>query len=504
MTTEISGPIVFFGDSLSDPGNLFEAFEGIIDEDVRQDFGGAGGRASNGPVWTEQLGVVLESDEVVNYAQSGAQAIGSQTLGDLVEGLEDDLIVPLDDPALDFDINLGAQVDRFQEDFEGEDLSDFTAVMLIGANDLGTIDVEAPPFLVLVQIANVISGLAESTVAAAAELAESGVGHIVITSIPDLAFFASTAALSPEEQAVATSLSDQANAALLDGVALLEAQGVSASFLDLAPVTDAILDDTESFGLIAPYTETLVEGDPAILAEFDEDQVAFWDPIHPTEATHGVIAAYTAFALENEATILTDSADVILTGGADDLAFGYGEDDKIAGGVGADLLFGGSGDDQLTGNRGADLVSGGSGGDLLLGRRGDDVIDGDSGNDVISGGIGDDVMIDGLGSDVVLGNAGDDVFIWIEAELIGGTTGEDADIFDGGTGEDLLYLVLSSETADLVQVGLDNGDQASVLATLGISVSGTEDIVVIEERSGLEAALGQESWYAEADIWGLV
>ena len=49
---DVTGTIVFFGDSLSDPGNLAGQAEEVLPQDVVDEIGDDG-RASNGPVWTE-------------------------------------------------------------------------------------------------------------------------------------------------------------------------------------------------------------------------------------------------------------------------------------------------------------------------------------------------------------------------------------------------------------------------------------------------------------------
>ena len=500
--SEVTGTLVFFGDSLSDPGNLADQAAEVLPEEVVEEIGDDG-RASNGPVWTEVVDDLLGA-ESVNYAVAGAEAIGSQSIGDFIDeaGLSGDLTVPPGDPALDWDMNLGAQVDRFEADVAGEDVSTATAVILIGGNDYGAIDLTANPLIVLAQAAATLTGIVQSTMVAVADLAALGVGDIVVSSLPSFTFFPAFAGLDAATQDLANQLSDLHNDTLFDAIAEAAGDGLPVRYLELRGITDAILDDQSSFGLIAPYTLTLEDGAPGDLAAFDEDQVAFWDSLHPTEATHKLIAAYTAYALENDAILGTDNIDNgILTGG-DDLAFGYGGDDVASGGDGRDIIFGGSGADELSGDNGADILSGGSQADVVPGLWGNDIVSGGAGDDVIRGGVGADVLIDGVGSDTAVGGLGDDTFIWIEESLIGGDGGSN-DLLRGHNGEDTLYIVLGADSYAAHATALEGGNPSGALDDLGITAFGIEEIVVLDGRAALDT-LSAEDWYADADLWGLI
>ena len=92
--------------------------------------------------------------------------------------------------------------------------------------------------------------------------------------------------------------------------------------------------------------------------------------------------------------------------------------------------------------------------------------------------------------------------MFIEAELIGGTTGADTDVFVGGRGHDTLWLVLGTSTAAKLGDDLTGPAPCEALAALGIEAAGIEEIRIIEERSG-PSVLSQQAWYNHADLWGL-
>lgn len=147
------------------------------------------------------------------------------------------------------------------------------------------------------------------------------------------------------------------------------------------------------------------------------------------------------------------SGDLIATGLNDDLANGWGGNDKIWGGSGNDTLGGSVGNDTIWGGTGNDRILGGDDNDTLHGSYGQDNIFGDAGDDFLwgqtdddslSGGIGNDTLWGGDGHDSLRGDAGHD--------LMSGGGGNDTLI--GGDGHDTL---LGGGGADLLQgnAGLD-------------------------------------------------
>lgn len=489
--------LVYFGDSLTDNGNLYEITDGVLPNLFRNLLGGPTNAVSDGVTHAAYTAELLGLDSA-NYAIAAAQANGSLLLGDLLTdfGLGGLVLVPDTDPSLQVDINLSAQVDRFQADTLGQDLGNTTAMILIGGNDFATIDPEAPT-AVIDAIAVLTSTLA-STQAAVLDLAFSGVGNIVVSTQPNPDFYPSSGEYSAFELLALDFALESYNSLLTASAETLAFFGVNVEILDTNAITRAITEDPTGFGLIAPYEQTQQESD--VLDDFDNDQVAFYDSIHPSTATHGVMGSFNAHFLNGDAIeALGDGADLAQLGGTNDLILGYGGADSVNSGAGQDDIFGGSGNDLVFAGGDDDLISGGAGDDDLRGGSGNDVLDGDGGNDTLQGGYGNDVLIDGLGDDLALGGYGNDVFIFTEGSLIGGTNGTDNDVFDGGLGTDTLYLVLSGETF----LELSGDLSSDAILGLGISTSNIENVELLNGRSEL-ASLQGEDWYEEADLWGLI
>ncbi len=161
--------------------------------------------------------------------------------------------------------------------------------------------------------------------------------------------------------------------------------------------------------------------------------------------------------------------------GRDDISGGSG-DDTIDGGADADWIFGGSGNDTIAGGDGADIIKGGSGNDIVDGGSGNDWIVGNSGNDILEGGAGNDVVIGdsgwcsgasgddyvdgGAGYDAVFAQAGNDVATYNMSENLGFW-----DYYDGGRGNDVLRLELTSVELASTAVQADIAAYRSFLAT---------------------------------------
>ena len=492
--------LVVFGDSLGDDGNLYEMSEGLITNDVREDIGGDLHRFTDGIVFTEYFEGLGLYDTVYNYAVAGAEANGEQTFRDLLSELigQPSFTVPPNHPDVQTDINLYAQIDQFLVDMEGQSLDGFTAMIEIGGNDYAAFTVSDIDNIE----AELLAYLDATTAAilqAAVDLANAGVSTVQIVSLSPIHATPMAAGMTQDQIALWTYLYDSHNAIIEGTLAQLNIPGVTFEYIDLNPLYDVVLDDAESFGFIAPVESVIRDEENSALNDYDADQVMFFDQVHLSTAMHGVLAAYMAALDSKELIDANDLGGLIQSSAAQGalVMAGAGADIALTG-LGDDIVFTGSNDDVVSAGDGDDLVSGGSGADTLLSGAGHDIVDGDSGDDLLLAGDGDDVIIDGLGNDIALGGAGADDFVFTEASLIGGEAG-DTDIFAGGSGVDTLYLVVSAQTA------AELGEEVTTeeLAGLGITTFGVENIVVINGRDNLSDMSG-ESWFASADIWGLI
>jgi Ca2+-binding RTX toxin-like protein len=245
-------------------------------------------------------------------------------------------------------------------------------------------------------------------------------------------------------------------------------------------------------------------------SQFDPDEVAYFDPVHPSAASHGILAAFAEATLRADRVSFRGSGDDAVGGisGADFVMGGSGNDSVSAGG-GNDVISGGRGDDTVNGSAGSDLVIGGGGNDVITGSTGSDLLAGNAGNDNVSGGDDHDVLILGTGLDSANGGAGDDLLIITDDALAG------FDTMTGGTGTDTLRLEVDGEVfaspafqaeinafAPGAETVLGSGVIMREIERLEVYVDGTQmfanNIAAPNQGTTVAALL------RDADLWGQV
>ncbi|WP_431854523.1 DUF4347 domain-containing protein [Azospirillum sp.] len=129
------------------------------------------------------------------------------------------------------------------------------------------------------------------------------------------------------------------------------------------------------------------------------------------------------------------------------------------------LTVGTSGQDIFNGSAGNDEYYGRGGGDLIYGNDGHDLLDGESDNDTIYGGIGNDTLYGNYGDDWIYGGADNDtIYGGPGIDRLAGEGGDDVfrvsgpyegtDVYDGGSGYDIIEATASGTVIGVSAVGL--------------------------------------------------
>ncbi len=528
-TGAVYDSIIYFGDSFTDSGEIYNLTGELLVQPLPSDAFGYDGQVSNGPVYADYAPELMgiEADGSLNYAVGGARAVGEQDLGAILASSP--LARPDPNPEFtSYDINLGAQVDRFLEDAaQLGDLSGSAASITIGLNDFrqlpNLIDPANPnPAAIQAAASQLSAQVLAATMQAAADLATAGVGTIILGTLP----LVSRENPTPEQDLL-NGVVGQYNDALMASVAGLEQQGIEVVVVDLEAMFLEMTANGSNYGFLNTLDARLdgpqlidPDGDGPLppapgydvnpeIAALDADQHVFWDTIHPTTAAHGVLGAFQASTLSGDSIeFLGDEENDSHGSFDDDLIFAQGGNDTIRGQNGDDAVFGGAGEDRLGGGAGSDILAGGDGQDRVHGGRGADVVAGNGGDDRLFGGHGDDALIDGLGSDYANGGHGDDVFFYTEAELIGGTNGTDQDVFIGGGGDDTLYLVVSESSRAAVEAELEQGlGRVTHFEALGLTTQGIENVVLLDDRAAFGTVMASPDLQPvldEAEAWNLI
>lgn len=290
--------LVIFGDSVSDTGNNAAVFDSglvpgipsgtrtdvpISGPDFIPTLPYASDRYSNGSVWVDSFAAALGLDATAsslggtNFAYGGAR-IGSHPLAPLALSLQDQVAAYL---AMSGGI---ASADTLYVLAGGSnDVRDAIDLALLGGDPNPT-------------IAGYVSGMA----ALVADLVNVGARQILLWTIPDLGL--TPAVLLAGGGASASLLSDQVNAALLGAVASLPLPAeVDLDVLDLASLLRSVVADPTALGF--DNVTSACAFDLACIA--DPAGAMFWDGVHPTSATHAVLArgALAAVGIPEPATL---------------------------------------------------------------------------------------------------------------------------------------------------------------------------------------------------------
>ncbi len=252
----------FFGDSLSDPGNLFAATGGSAPSDPPY----FEGRFSNGPVWAEPVAESFGAKGLRsgNFAFGGATATSN---GDAVPDLTE-------------------QLGLFQQASAGGLGARPVATIWAGANDV---------------FAGIPTGNARKAGRAAATsvartavaLGRLGVDDVVLFNLPDLSKVPAYALFQPALAAEAAAGSQAFNRKLDRLVPRIERAGVSVVEIDIKSVFDDLISDPRSFG-VADATIPCVfpaAAGGSVCSPEEALMLAFFDPVHPNSVIHQQVSS---------------------------------------------------------------------------------------------------------------------------------------------------------------------------------------------------------------------
>lgn len=257
-----------FGDSLSDPGNLF-ALSGGTNPPSPPYFEG---RRSNGPVWAEHVTADFTAQGLAarNFALAYANAVPND---DVAEGLP----FQIDD--------LPDQLSSFGAIDPAEHGARPVAMLWFGANDL--IDA-VNPTATRDSVAATAVDAATAVADGIGALRDLGVKDVVVLNLPSLDKVPAFALGSPAAAALAGMGSDLFNAtldSLIDGM-----KGKRRiTRVDIAATFDDLIAHPENYG-VANATVPCIVPNVSICAPGVADLLAFYDPVHPNRVIHGEIA----------------------------------------------------------------------------------------------------------------------------------------------------------------------------------------------------------------------
>ena len=293
--------MVVFGDSLSDPGNVFVVAGEVsvrpydADNIAEAPYPIGGLTFSNGKTWVEHVsatlklkggtGPALRTSTFANYAFGGARAASSAG-------------GPFD---------LSAQVGQYFADTGGSVDSEALYTVFIGGNDvrdaLSAFNVALQQTLIAggtlpealaagqaaaeVILTDAVTTIADNIIA----LASQGARNFLVPNVPNIGLVPAITALGPDAANLATQLSFSFNLALENTLSSIElALPVNINRFDVFTFISSVVAAPEAFDI-----NNVV--DACITPEVKKDAVCkhpedylFWDGIHPTRTGHNLLA----------------------------------------------------------------------------------------------------------------------------------------------------------------------------------------------------------------------
>jgi phospholipase/lecithinase/hemolysin len=296
--------IFFFGDSLSDAGNIFtltgETAQPPYDIIPSRPYDFDGYQFSNGKTWTQWFARHLElkrSGQAALFAQgtNGNYAFGgarARHTGDASPSSQAQLGIFLQDyhDTIDPDALYVIQ-------FGGNDIRDaiekFFQVIGSNPNDPNIFN-EASQ-----QAGLIIQDAVTANIEMIVKLYTNGNGarHFLVVNAPNLALTPAIQGLGSEPAIIANILSGAYNDGLAAGVSAVNSlPGISINHLDLFSLINSITEDPQSFGINNAQSPCLIFTPTAggSLKAYSycrtPNKYLFWDGIHPTAKVHKIVS----------------------------------------------------------------------------------------------------------------------------------------------------------------------------------------------------------------------
>jgi outer membrane lipase/esterase len=279
--------VVFFGDSLTDPGNHYIAFGQVTRAPYQPvpiyPYAMGGHHFSNGPTWAEDLTDELDTP-VSGKPALGEPAVFTNYAVGRARARPGAPVFP--------DFDLGMQVGAFLTDFRGQARADRTYVIWIGANDL----FDALEALQLDQTGATSMVIIQQAIGATAESVQmlwaAGAREFLVLNLADPALTPYVRSLGPVAQGASTQLTAAYNGALAQVLASLGAlPQIQIRQFDINAFLHTVVSSPGRYGLRDVQDSCLTFGVATNAVCADPDRYLFWDGIHPTRAGHFLISS---------------------------------------------------------------------------------------------------------------------------------------------------------------------------------------------------------------------
>jgi len=256
--------IYFFGDSLSDTGNMYTITGGLVPAPPYFN-----GGYSDGPIWVDYLASGLGLSAAASPSLKGGN---NYAWGGAMSGFNSEFGLPV---GLKTQVSAYAATHRFAAD------PDALYVIAIGSNDIIGISEDLPGIEDAAARLEQAQGVVDNLLSSVNYLIGLGAHNFLIANVPDIGI--TPGAVSGGFATAATDVSMQYNALLVPALDSLADQANIISF-DLFGLLNAVVDDTNAGGDIYGFDNSSIP----CMGLNTCDRSVFFDDIHPTGAIHAL------------------------------------------------------------------------------------------------------------------------------------------------------------------------------------------------------------------------
>ncbi|MEJ2139661.1 MAG: SGNH/GDSL hydrolase family protein [Gammaproteobacteria bacterium] len=279
------GALYVFGDSLSDPGNVYALTGTSVLPPYTliptAPYAVGGFHFTNGKTWVERLAARLRLPNggkpafgkpgvYGNYAFGASRAGGSES--------------PL--------FSFAGQIDSFFADIAGEARGDALHVVWFGSNDIRDALLAASSDPTLATSQAIIAAAIQAEAQGIARLHAAGARKFLVLNAPNVALSPIVASLGPQSVAAALLLTQAFNIGLADALDGLEGTlpGIEIARFDVFALLSSLAANPQAFGIHNTTDPCIRPGETTRVYCSGRNRYLFWDSIHPTAAAHRLLA----------------------------------------------------------------------------------------------------------------------------------------------------------------------------------------------------------------------
>lgn len=276
--------IYIFGDSLSDPGNIYaltgQKSKAPYELIPSAPYAIGGHQFSNGKTWAQRFAQNMNLNKSGKAALKAPGKNGNYAFGG--SRLIPDSLSPVPSGA--------DQVNLYLTDYNGEADDEALHVIQFGGNDVRDALEVLATTADFIAAGAIIETAVKSEIELILQLYYSGARHFLVVNVPNIGLTPAVKLAGPSAVFFSGILGASFNEGLATGLASLQPlPGVKINSFDLFSILNAVADSPEDFGISNVESACLMFFVKSGAKCSNPENYLFWDGIHPTAVIHKLV-----------------------------------------------------------------------------------------------------------------------------------------------------------------------------------------------------------------------